>query len=142
MKKVVGLVLFLVALMLTACSDPTAADLLLGSWKMERAYETVTSATQGTVVNDLPSADVRYIRFDEDGSCLIKEGNEKYHYYWYLSDETELLLVPTNSTTIQLNYTISELDKERLVYGNYYTQLDSASGARTIYTYTFEYKKL
>lgn len=142
MKKVIGALLFLAAVLMTACSDPTNAELLLGSWKMDRAYETVSSTGQGSVVNDLPSTDVRYIRFDEDGLCIIKEGNDKYYYDWYLSDETELLLVPVNSTTIQLNYTISQLDKVRLVYGNQYSELDSASGARTIHTYTFEYKKL
>ena len=124
------------AMALVGCTT-TTEDLLVGSWRLDRATEVVAS-TDGTDSFEMQGYDDYYIEFIEEGYCAVTDRGVQTVYEWYLIGDETLVLARGDWAE---DYAIDELTKQRLVYSDTYAHVDESTGAPIVYTYTFEYSK-
>jgi len=126
---------------LAACSEPTAEEMIEGTWNLEKAYETAATMDESEVTM-LQGLDGQTLEFDENGYCFLKVQGQTITYRWYLLGDTRLVFCPMFvDDPVCEEYAIDELTEERLVYSDSYCVYDTVSGVRTDYTYSFEYSK-
>ena len=135
-KKLHIIMMLAITLALTACTQ-TPEDMLIGTWQMKHATETVSVNGQSTT-NELPGYDNYIMEFVKEGYCAVTVRGERTVYTWYLVDDNTLLLTLENWVE---DYSINELTKNHLVYNDTYNRLDTLTNTRTYYTYTFEFDK-
>ncbi|MFH0895605.1 MAG: lipocalin family protein [Bacteroidota bacterium] len=82
MKKIIGIVLIIVAISFAGCSK-SVKDKLVGTWKLE--------SIEGRDIKNLPQST---LEFKEDGVATEKMEDLSRDYQWKLSDdETELIII-------------------------------------------------
>ncbi|MBR4738404.1 MAG: hypothetical protein IK058_00195 [Bacteroidales bacterium] len=136
MKNTFKVLMLAAAMALTGCTSATA-DLLIGSWRLDQATETVTTA-DSTVTHPREGYDNFRLEIMEEGVCAMIDRGDTVFYLWDLSGDDTLVLYRQGWAE---DYTIDELTKHRLVYSDSYSVHDSVTGRRTDYTYTFDYSK-
>lgn len=136
MKKANVIILLVASLALAACTQ-TKEDMLIGTWHLDRAVETVTGSGYQTD-SELPGYDDYTMDFVKEGYCAVTVRGTCTIYMWYLVGDNTLLLELDNDIE---DYTIVELTRKRLVYSDTYSVRDTATDGITFYTYTFEYSK-
>lgn len=138
MNKTVAL---LVAVCLAGCAEPTDTELLTGKWELERATESVTVGSAPTVTTELTGYAGQTMELADDGICRRTDRGESRYSLWFVSDERHLIFTEMDHSEVIEDYSINDLTNERLVCSDAYSSSDSQSGERTLYAYSFEYRK-
>ena len=138
MKKLYIVTLLLPLLTLAGCAW-TDEGKLVGRWGTDCVIETVTMQGGNTVsVDTMPGYSSQVVEFMDGDLCLVIDRGDTAFYHWSLNDKTLALFREGWAE----DYQVEELTRERLVYSDTYSHLDSVTGFYMFYTYTFKYNKL